>query len=151
MGLLNLKSGLVENDDIKAAAGIVGSKLATNARRHVARTPTFNIDNGAGVTIDHVLTRLSVAITILAARAVPTTEAAGVVAAATVQIGTTVGGAQIAAAVALTDAAAVGAAQALTLVTGAVAANTPVIVRHTGIAATAAGEYYVEIEYTVDD
>lgn len=121
------------------------------ARIHVARSRLFNIDNGAGTTIDDCILRHSQPITITAARVVYTTETTGTVAAATVKVGTTVGGAEIVAATALENTKTIGLKTALTLVAAAVPADTLISVRHTGIAVTAAGEYYVEIEYTVDD
>jgi hypothetical protein len=120
-----------------------------NQKRQVARSRLFNIDNGAAATIDDVLLRHSQAIKLLEGRIVYTTETAGTVAAANIRIGTTVAGTQIAAATAYTNSAAVGSATAITLVQTEIPANTPVITRHTGIAATAAGEAYVELEYEV--
>lgn len=119
-----------------------------NSQVGIAKSRLFNIDNGAGATVDDVILRPAHAITITAARVVYTTETAGTVAGATIQLGTTVGGAQIVAATAYQNTKAVGTVTDLTIVSGAVAANTPVIARHTGIAVTAAGEAYVEIEYT---
>lgn len=150
-GVFAIGTGVIVNADVKSDAAIVGSKLAAKARKHFLKSRLFNVDNGNGTTLDDVIFRPSVAITILAARVVPTTENFGTVNAATVKIGTAVNGEQIVAAVGLTNDLAIGAAQALTLVSGAVAANTPICVRHTGIGATVAGEYYVEIEFTVDD
>src|SRR5688572_269151 len=49
--LLEAGAGSISNADIVASAGIVGSKLATNARRQTFRSKTFNIDNGSG-TVD---------------------------------------------------------------------------------------------------
>lgn len=127
-----------------------GGAISGRQVRHQVRSESFDIDNGAGTTIDRVLLRPSSAITITAARVVYDDATTGTVASATVKIGTTVNGAEIVAATALENSKAVGTATALTLVSGAVAADTPVIVRHTGIAATAAGRYVVELEYTVD-
>ena len=120
-----------------------------NQKRHVAKSRLFNIDNGAAATIDDVILRHSQTITLLTARIVYTTETTGTVAAANVKLGTAVGGDQIAAATAYANTTAVGGATAITLTLTALAANTPVCVRHTGIAETAAGEAYVEIEYEV--
>lgn len=107
----------------------------------------FDIDNGAGTTIDDVVLVPGVPITITAARIVYTDATTGTVAAGNAKIGTTVGGAEIVAATAYENAKAIGTKTDLTIVAGAVPAGTPVIVRHTGIAATAAGWAYVEIEY----
>lgn len=124
------------------------------AVRRVARSALFNIDNGSGVTIDSVILVPGREITIYAARIVYTTETTGTVAAGNAKIGTTVGGAEIVAATAYGNTKTVGQTTAMVLTTASgvqVAAGTPVIARHTGIATTAAGEAYVEIEYVEDD
>lgn len=127
----------------------------TNARaiaktRLHARSVWFNLDNGAGTTIDDVVIRPTAAITITAARIVYVDATTGTVAGGTAQIGTTVAGAEIGAATNYENTKAVGTTTAMTIVSGAVAAGTPVIVRHTGVAVTQAGQAVVEIEYTVD-
>jgi hypothetical protein len=117
--------------------------------RQTVSSRIFNIDSGAASTIDDVLLRSAVPIRLLAARVVYTTEDTGTVASANVKVGTAVDGAQIVAATALENTKAVGTTTALTLVSTTVAANTPIVVRHTGLAATAAGEYRVELDYEV--
>lgn len=112
-----------------------------------ARSMRFDLDNGAGTTVDDVVLRPDVPIVITAARAVYTDATTGTVAGATFKIGTTVGGAEIVAATAYENAKAVGTKTDGVIVAGAVPAGTPVIVRHTGIAAVAAGQAYIEIEY----
>jgi hypothetical protein len=121
------------------------------SRIQVVQSQLFNIDNGAGVTIDDVVLYLSQPIKITAARVVYSGATTGTVAAATVGIGTAVAGVELVAATALENTKTVGTITALTLKAAAafVAANTMVVVRHTGIAATAAGEYRVLIEYIV--
>lgn len=114
----------------------------------VVRSRLFNIDNGAGTTLDETLLRHSRPIKLHAARIVYDTETAGTVAAATCQIGVAVGGATVVAATALANSKAVGTTTAMTLLITKIAANIPLIVRHTGIAVTAAGEYHVELEYS---
>ena len=143
----------IDNGDIAAGAGIVGSKLATNARRLFATTrEVINIDNGSETTSDQIILVPSDGITIVAARVIYTeaTDSAGAEN-ATVSIGTTIGGVDIVAATALEAAQAIGDVTDLTIAAGAVAADELVAVRHTGIAATEAGQYVVQIEYTVDD
>lgn len=120
-----------------------GSERATGT----AKSVWFNIDNGAGTTIDDVILRPAVAITITAARCVYVDATTGTVAGANWKIGTTVGGAEVVAATAYENTKAVGTVTNGTIVSGAVAAGSPVCVRHTGIAATAAGQAFVEIEY----
>jgi hypothetical protein len=120
-------------------------------KRHIAKTVWFNLDNGSGTTVDDVLLYSAQPISIKAARIVYVDATAGTVAAGNAKIGTTVGGAELVAATAYTDSATVGSVTAMTLKAAAalVAANTMVTVRHTGVAATAAGQAYVEIEYEV--
>lgn len=129
-----------------------GYRVGTNQRCKTVKTEWFNLDNGAGATIDDVLIRAGRALTILAARVVYVDATTGTVAGANVSIGTTAGGEEIVAATAYENSKAVGTATQLTLkATGIkVAANTPVMVRHTGIASTAAGQAYVEMEFTFD-
>ncbi len=114
----------------------------------LAKSTLLTLANGAGVTIDDVILRAEVSVTITAARIVYSDATTGTVATANARIGTTVGGAEICAATAYANTAAVGTVTAMTIVSGAVPANTPVLVRHTGIIAGAAGQAYVEIEYS---
>jgi len=111
----------------------------------------FNIDAGSGTTVDKLIMVAGEAITIIRAKAIYTiaTDTAGAEN-ATIQIGTAVGGAQIVAAEALEAAKAIGSATSLTIADGSVAAGEMVAARLTGIAATEAGEFFVQIEYTVD-
>ena len=138
---------------VPAGAAIIvepgGAMIGTQMKKS-ARSVWFNLDNGAGVTVDDVIMRPATAITIVAARIVYVDVTAGTVAAGSAAIGTTVAGVDIVAATAYANGAAVGATTAMTVVNGAVPAGTPVIVRHTGVAATAVGQAFVEIDYTVD-
>jgi hypothetical protein len=118
--------------------------------RKTAKTVWFNLDNGAGTTIDDIALSPSTAITISDVRAIYVDATTGTVAAGTFKVGTTVGGEEIVAATAYENTKTVGTYTAGTIVSGAVAANGFVNVRHTGVAATAAGQAYVQIEYTVD-
>lgn len=122
-----------------------------NSKYKIARSQYFDLDNGAGTTKDDCLMRHSKPVKIFSARIVYTGATTGTVAAGTIQLGTTVGGADIVAAAVYENAKAVGVKKALTLVEANVAADTPILARHTGVAATQAGEAYVEIEYAVKD
>ena len=146
-----LTAGSVVNNDVNASAAIAGSKLAANARREVARSRMFNIDNGAATTLDEVLIKATVAITLTSARIVYVTETTGTVAAGNVKLGTTLGGNDIVLATAFANGAVVGAQGTLSLAAAAIGAGGALFVRHTGVAATALGEYYVEVEFTVND
>jgi hypothetical protein len=120
-------------------------------RRQVVKSVWFNLDNGSGTTIDDVLLYVSQPISIKSARIVYVDATAGTVAAGTAQVGTTVGGAELVAATNYENAKTVGAVTAMTLKAAAtsMAANTMISVRHTGVASTAAGQAYVEIEFIV--
>lgn len=127
-----------------------GGSLTGSATRRTARSVWFNLDNGAGTTIDDVILKSVVAITVTAARILYVDATSGTVAAGNVKIGTTLAGAEIVAATAYENTKAVGTETALVIAAGAVAAGGAVFVRHTGVAATAAGQSVVEIEYTVN-
>lgn len=127
-----------------------GGNLTGTPLKKTAKTTWFNLDNGSGTTVDDVVIRPVTAITLVAARIVYVDVTSGVVAAATIKVGTTVGGTELVASTAYENSKAVGTITALTLATVAVAANTAVFVRHTGVAATALGQAYVEIDYTVN-
>ena len=131
------------------AIGASGSLTGRQVKKF-AKTVWFNLDNGNGTTIDDVITKPSGAITITAARIVYVDATTGTVAAGNAKIGTTLGGAEIVAATSYENSKAVGTSTAMTIVAGAVAANGAVFVRHTGVAATQAGQAFVEIEYTMD-
>jgi len=127
-----------------------GGSITGKQVRHSKRSVWFNLDNGSGTTIDDVLMTPTSAITITAARIIYVDATTGTVAAGNAKIGVTLGGAEVVAATAYENSKAVGSTTAMTIVAGAVAAGTSVFVRHTGVAATAAGQAVVEIEYTVD-
>lgn len=120
-------------------------------QRNVARSVWFNLDNGNGTTIDDVILRCSQPIKINAARIVYVDATTGTVAGGSAGIGTTVGGVELVAATNYENTKAVGTTTAMTLKAAAayVAANTPICVRHTGVASTQAGQSVVEIEYTI--
>jgi hypothetical protein len=125
--------------------------VARGAQRYrLEKTQVFNIDNGNGITIDDVLfANLATAIRIVSIRPVYTeaTDTSGV-ASATYKVGTTAGGAEICAATALDVSKAVGGyGAAATLVAEVVPAGGSLFCRHTGIAATEGGQYYVQVEY----
>ncbi len=112
-----------------------------------ARSAWFDLDNGAGTTVDDVLIKPVGAIQIIAARIVYVDATSGVVAAGNAKIGTTLGGAEIVAATAYENAKAVGSQTNMAIVAGAVPAGGAVFCRHTGVAAGPVGQACVEIEY----
>lgn len=142
-------TGIV-NSHVNANAGIAGSKLAAEARVRTAQSIVFDLDNGAGTTVDDVILVPMRAITITAAQIIYV-EATQTVAGGSAKIGTSVGGAGIVSATAYQNTKAVGTVTPMTVLSGVVAAGTPVCVRHTGVAATQTGRAKIEIEYVVDD
>ena len=131
-------------------SNISGQQLGPNTRRKTAKSIWFNLDNGSGTTIDDVILAAVEALTITDARIVYVDATSGTVAAGNVKVGTTVGGAEIVAATAYANSATVGTTTAMTLVNAKVPAGTMISVRHTGVAATAAGQAFVQIEYMFD-
>lgn len=122
-----------------------------NQANDVYETQIFNIDNGSGTTIDDVFycahdTHIDSVYPVYT----EATDTSGV-ASANYKIGTAAGGAQIVAATALEVLKSVGdAGTAATLVADRVAAGGTLFIRHTGIAATEAGQYKLRIEYHVE-
>lgn len=114
----------------------------------VRNLDTINIDNGSGTTADYLLFYTPDDIVIVDAYAVyvEATDTTGAQV-ATVSIGTTVGGVDIVNVNALAAAKAVGSTTALTLLATSVAASTTLFIRHTGIASTEAGTYFVQLRY----
>jgi poly(3-hydroxyalkanoate) synthetase len=112
---------------------------------HRTLTP-YNIDNGAGTTIDEVLTSgfpfdsYLVDVRASYTEATDTTGAAS----ANFKLGITAGGATLVAATALEAAKAIGSYTLGTPLAVLIPANTPVFVRHTGVATTEVGQYHVE-------
>lgn len=142
------------NTQVVASGGLIdvesGGSITGRQMKKTVRSVWFNLDNGNGTTIDDVVMVPATAITITAARIVYVDATTGTVAAGNARIGTTVGGSEIVASTAYENTKTVGLTTAMTIVSGAVAANAMVCVRHTGVAATAAGQAVVEIDYTVD-
>lgn len=120
-----------------------------NPGGNTARSQSFDLDNGAGTTIDALLIRHPRPIYITACRIVYQGATTGTVAGGNAKVGTTVGGAEVVAATAYANTSAVGTTTAMVIVSGDVPAATPVLVRHTGVAATQAGEAVVECDYHV--
>lgn len=121
-----------------------------NQRTFTATTrTTFNIDNGAGTTADDAsIGPFPFDCFITDARAVYTeaTDTAGV-ATANWKTGVSAGGATLVAATALEISKAIGGYTAGAPLAVVVPANTTIWTRHTGVAATEAGQYFVQ--YTI--
>lgn len=122
-------------------------RAAGYQRAFVATTrTTFNVDNGAGTTADDAsVGPFPFDCYIIAARAVYTeaTDTAGA-ASANFKTGVSAGGATLVAATALEVSKAIGAYTDGTPLDVIVPANTTIWTRHTGVAATEAGQYFVE-------
>jgi len=114
-----------------------------------ARSVQFDLDNGAGTTIDAEVITHPRPIAITACRIVYDDATAGTVAAGNAKVGITVGGAEVVAATSYENAKTVGSTTAMVIVAGKIAAGTAVLARHTGVAATQAGKAYVECDYVV--
>lgn len=119
-----------------------------NQRFTAFRSKTFNIDNGSGTTDDDVIfAGLPCDAHVIYARPVyvEATDTAGAEG-ATYSLGTTAGGVDIVAAVALEVSKAVGDEGTLaTIASSKVAAGGALFARHTGIASTEAGQYYLQV------
>lgn len=125
-------------------------KASRNSTRKIVKSVWFNLDNGSGTTVDDVLLVPPSDITLISASIVYVDATSGTVAAGNVSVGTTVGGVDIVAATAYGNSKTVGSTTSLTLAANKVSAGTMLSVRHTGVATTAAGQAYVQVEYTVD-
>lgn len=127
-----------------------GRVTGKNGRKNFAKSVWFNLDNGNGTTVDDILLYSPVAITLLDARIVYVDATTGTVAAGTASIGTTVGGVDVVAATAYENTKTVGTTTSMTIAQPKIAANTMLSVRHTGVAATQAGQAYVQVVYSID-
>lgn len=141
---------------IDVPAGIVwdcpvGSTLwvPLNFDLNTVRSQFFDLDNGAGTTIDALLIRHPRPIQLTTCRIVYQGATTGTVAAGNAKVGITVGGAEVVAATAYGNVATVGTTTAMVIVDGKIAGGVPVLVRHTGVAATNAGEAVVECDYVI--
>ena len=108
---------------------------------------SINIDNGAATTIDEVLSGGFPFETVLVSARAVYTEATDTTlgnGTAAFSLGITAGGATLLAATLLQASKAVGAYTEGTPSDVVIPANTPIFNRHLGIAATEAGQYYVE-------
>lgn len=137
---------------LQAKVGVDSSAVSTSLdyktrtlTKQFYRTPVIDIDNGAGVTIDYAFPAPSGGIVITGVRAVEVEETSGTVAAGTFQVGSSLGGTQIVAATAYSNALAVGGFVSGSIGTASQAGT--IYIRHTGVAATAAGKVVIEIEY----
>ena len=145
LGALAVQTGHIAND------AVTGAKASANLERKFAKSQVFDLDGAA--TIDDVILVPSNALTIDEIRIVYVDATSGTVAAGHVRVGTILNGQQILTSVngAYENAKAVGYYKDCVITSGAVAANTPIFVRHTSVAATQAGKAFVQIEFLCND
>jgi hypothetical protein len=122
--------------------------IARGNQRYLAlRSKTFNIDNGSGTTDDDVIfSNLPTDAVVVSVQAVyvEATDTAGA-ASANFKLGTTAGGNGIVGATALEVSKAVGAVTSATLTANKIAAGGTLFARHTGVATTQPGQYYLSV------
>lgn len=143
---------------LEAKVGVTSSAVSTSldyktatARNYLTlKSSSFDLDNGAGTTIDEILCKMPFAITLRAARVVYDDAQTGTVAAGNIKLGGSVGDGAYIAATSYENTKAVGTSTACTILTSAVAADQALFVRHTGVAATQAGKAHLEVDYTID-
>lgn len=113
---------------------------------HLMTPAAFNVDNGAGTTLDYQLGNFPFDCYLVDVRAVysEATDTAGA-ASANFKLGVAAGGATLVAATALEAAKAIGATTVATIAADFLPANTTLWVRHTGVAATEVGQYFVHV------
>jgi hypothetical protein len=118
-----------------------------NQRTIILTTPVaFNVDNGSGTTQDYQLCNLPFECQVLDVRAIysEATDTTGA-ASANFKLGVAAAGDTIVAATALAAAKAIGATTPATIVSDVLPKDTTLWVRHTGVAATEVGQYYVQV------
>lgn len=155
-GKYSASSGTVEQVVGKANSATrlfvnLAAMHTVTAKLRTAKTSVQDIDTIGAANYDEVILVPSTGIKITEVRIVYDKEQSGTVAGGSVKVGTTAGGEQIVAATALENAKAVGYCKVCTLVAGTVAADTPIFVRITGVAATQAGAVHVEMDYYTTD
>lgn len=113
---------------------------------HLVTPAAYNIDNGAGTTADYQLGNFPFKCRVVDVRAVysEATDTSGA-ASATFSVGVAAGGATIVAATALEVLKAIGATTTTTIASDLLPANTTLWVRHTGVATTEVGQYFVHV------
>jgi hypothetical protein len=122
-------------------------RAAGNQRLIALITPAaFNIDNGAGTTADVQLGNFPFDSWIFSCRAIysEATDTTGA-ASANFKLGVSAGDASLVAATALEAAKAIGGTTVAVPLAVILPANTTLWVRHTGVATTEVGQYFVQV------
>lgn len=118
----------------------------------VLRTQAFNLDNGAGTTVDEVVIDNGGRSGRIVRAYALYNEATQTVAGGNWKIGIVAGGATLVAATAYEDSKAVGdITEGAILLGGYVPAGEEIFVRHTGVGATQTGTANICIEYAFDE
>lgn len=146
------------SDSAGTVSQVVGRMISTTSafvqaqplRVHVVRGQTFDLDAGAG-TVDEVIFRPGVSVTLVAARVVYEDVQSGAVTGCSVALGTSAGGTQIAAATSLEASKDVGTITSITLANTSLNANTPLCARWTLVAAGPVGKAHLEVEYKINE
>lgn len=118
-----------------------------NQRLVPFRSKTFNIDNGSGTADNDVIfSDLPSDAYVVDVKAVyvEATDTSGA-ASANFRLGTTSGGTDVVAATPLAVSKAVGSSTDATIASGLIRAGGALFARHVGIAATEAGQYYLQV------
>ena len=113
---------------------------------HLATPAAYNVDNGAGTTVDYQLGNFPFDCYLMDVRAIysEATDTTGA-ASANFKLGVAAGGATLVAATALEASKAIGATTTATIAVDYLPANTTLWVRHTGVASTEVGQYFVHV------
>lgn len=113
---------------------------------HLTTPAAYNVDNGAGTTVDYQLGNFPFDCYLVDVRAIysEATDTTGA-ASANFKLGVAAGGATLVAATALEAAKAIGATTTATIAVDYLPANTTLWVRHTGVASTEVGQYFVHV------
>ena len=118
-----------------------------NQRYFSVITPAaYNVDNGAGTTLDYQIGNFPFDCYLVDVRAIysEATDTTGA-ASANFKLGVSAGDDTIVAATALEVAKAIGAYTQATIASDLLPANTTLWVRHTGVATTEVGQYFVQV------
>lgn len=118
-----------------------------NQRMFPVITPAaYNVDNGAGATVDYQLGNFPFECYLVDVRAIysEATDTTGA-ASANFKLGVAAGGDTLVGATALEAAKAIGGTTVATITNDVLPANTTLWVRHTGVATTEVGQYFVQV------